>query len=49
MTFLSLEPRLLELARDQILLGDLRLLALRVAGELDDLHAVEQRRRECSG
>jgi hypothetical protein len=43
--FLSLEPRLLELARDEVLLRDLRLLALGVAGELDDLHAVEQRTR----
>ena len=37
------EPRLLELARNQVLLRDLRLLALGVAGELDDFHAVEQR------
>ena len=37
------QARLLELARDQVLLGDLGLLALGVAGELDDLHAVEQR------
>ena len=36
------EPGLLELARDQVLLGDLRLLALRVAGEVDDFHPVEQ-------
>ena len=39
------EPRLLELARDQVLLRDLRLLPLGVARELHDLHAVEQRAR----
>ncbi len=36
---------LLDLARNQIALGDVDLLLLGVAGELDDLHAVEQRRR----
>ena len=40
------EPRLLELTRNQILLRDLRLLALRVARELDDFHSVEQRARD---
>ena len=37
------QPRFLELTRQQILLRDLRLLLLRVTGEVDDLHAVEQR------
>ena len=37
------EARLLELPRNQVLLGDLRLFALRVARELDDFHAVEER------
>src|SRR5687767_602256 len=40
---LAREARLLELARNQILLGDLGLLFLRVSGEVDDFHAVEQR------
>jgi hypothetical protein len=40
---LALEPRLLDLTRDQVLLRDLRLLALGVARELDDLHAVDER------
>ena len=42
-TLLVAEARLLELARNQVLLGDLGLLALGVAGEIDDLHPVEQR------
>src|SRR4051794_24769481 len=42
------DPRLLEavaldLARHEVALGDLQLLVLGVAGELDDLHAVAQR------
>ena len=38
-----LQPVALDLARDEVALGDLELLLLRVAGELDDLHAVAQR------
>ena len=36
----------LHLARDEVSDGDLTLLLVRVAGELDQLHAVEQRRRD---
>ena len=36
----------LELLRDEVALRDLELLVLGVAGELDHLHAVEQRRRD---
>ena len=36
----------LDLARHEIALGDLELLGLGVAGELDDLHAVAQRPRD---
>ena len=35
-----------ELLRDEVAPGDLELLLLGVAGELDDLHAVAQRRRD---
>ena len=35
-----------ELARHQVLLRDRELLALGVAGEVDDLHAIEQRARD---
>ena len=41
----SPKPILLELARNEVLLGDFGLLALRIAGELDHFHAVEQRTR----
>ena len=37
------QPVALDLARHQVALGDLELLLLGVAGELDDLHAVAQR------
>ena len=40
------QPVLLDLPRDQITLGDIDLLVLGVAAELDDLHAVAQRRRD---
>ena len=40
---LAPQPALVELPRDQVLLRDLGLLALGVAGELDHLHAVHQR------
>ena len=40
------EAVLLDLARHQVALGDLELLLLGVAGELDHLHAVAQRRRD---
>ena len=43
---LALEPVLLDLLRDQELLGDLELLFLDVAGQLDDLHAVLERPRD---
>jgi hypothetical protein len=36
----------LELALDEVTLGDLELLLFGVAGELDDLHAVAQRARD---
>ena len=39
------QPVFLDLARDQVALGDLHLLVFGVAAELDDLHAVAQRRR----
>jgi hypothetical protein len=39
------EPRLLDLARDEVFLGDLRLFLFRVARELHDFHAVEKRTR----
>src|SRR6267143_5822374 len=42
---LGLEPVGLELLRDQEALRDLDFLELEVAGQPDDLHAVEQRRR----
>jgi hypothetical protein len=45
-TFLSPSPLSSIWPRDQVLLGDLRLLALGVAGELHDLHAVHQRPRD---
>ncbi len=38
-----LDAVLLDLARDEVALGDVDLFLLRVAGEFDDLHAVEQR------
>ena len=40
------EPVRLELLRDEVLLRDRELLVFRVAGQLDHLHAVEQRRRD---
>ena len=40
------EPRLGELPREQEAAGDLELLLLGVAGELHDLHAVEERPRD---
>ena len=40
------EPVLLELLRDEVLLRDVQLLVLGVAREVDDLHAVLQRRRD---
>ena len=42
---LGRQPVALDLARDQVAAGDLVLLLGRVAGELDHLHAVAQRRR----
>ena len=42
----ALQPGALDLARDEIALGDLQLLLLGVAGEADHLHAVVQRRRD---
>ena len=43
---LALEPVRLQLLRDEVLLGDAELLFLGVAGELDHVHPVEQRRRD---
>ena len=40
---------LLELLRDQVLARDGELLAPRVAGDLEDLHAVAERRRDRVG
>ena len=40
---LGFEAVLLDLARDEVLLGDRDLFLLGVAGQLDDLHAVQQR------
>ncbi len=42
----GLEAVLLDLPRQQVALGDLQLLEVRVARQLDDLHAVEQRPRD---
>ena len=42
----GLQPVGLELARDQVPLGDVELLLDGVAGELDDLHPVLERRRD---
>ena len=42
----DLEPVFGGLLRDQVLVGDVDLLDLGVAGQLDDLHAVAQRLRE---
>ena len=42
------EAALLALARHEVLHGDVELLELRVAGELDDLHAVLQRDRDAA-
>ena len=39
-----LDPVLLHLFRDQVLLGDRQLLLVRVAGEADHFHAVEEGR-----
>ena len=41
-----LEPVLFALLRQQVLLCDLELFLVRIARELDDLHAVEQRARD---
>ena len=43
---LGRQPVILHLLPDQVLEGDLQLLFLGVAGELEDLHAVAQRRRD---
>ena len=43
------EAVLLELLRDQVLARDRQLLAPRVAGDLEDLHAVAERRRDGVG
>src|SRR5829696_1888983 len=42
----ALEAVALDLPRDEVALGDLELLLLRVARELDDLHAVAERARD---
>src|SRR5215211_2677498 len=42
----ALEPVALDLARHEVALGDLELLLLGVAGQLDDLHPVAQRARD---
>ena len=42
----ALEPVRLQLLRDEVLLGDPELLFLGVAGELDHVHPVEERRRD---
>ena len=44
--FLRLQTVVLALLGDQVALGDLDLLVLRVTGETDDLHAVQQGRRD---
>ncbi len=41
-----LQPVLADLARDQVAAGDVELLVDRVAGELDHLHPVAERRRD---
>ncbi len=46
LAFLRLDAVLLDLARNQVALRDVDLLLFGVAGQLDDLHAVEQRRRD---
>src|SRR6185503_16908333 len=43
---LLLDAVLLELLRDQVIDRDVELLAPRIAGDLDDLHAVPERRRD---
>src|SRR5215471_13518904 len=43
-----LETVLVDLSRDQILARDLEFLLFAVAGQLDDLHAIEQRRMDRS-